>query len=283
MDLDKKIENLRSFVREKGGGGVVIAFSGGVDSSTLAAICHEILGEKAVAVTIISPVYPRDEIEEAKRVAGEIGIRHALVEADEFLDENFFRNSEDRCYHCKRGLLKVLRNVAGELGLKVVFDGTNYSELREHRPGFKAVREAEGVYSPWVECGFTKDEIRSLARKMGLSISDKPPMACLASRIPFGERITLERLARIEKAERIIKSSLGIRQVRVRDHDGLARIEVGREEREKFFDTLIMDMVAGELKKLGFKYVTMDLEGYRSGSMLPATKFGENGTYAGGS
>ncbi|MCX8187745.1 MAG: ATP-dependent sacrificial sulfur transferase LarE [Nitrososphaeria archaeon] len=271
MNLDKKLENLKNFLREKGGGGAVISFSGGVDSSTLAAICHDILGEKAVAVTIISPVFPREEVEEAKKVAREIGIKHVLIEADDFLDEKFFRNSEDRCYHCKRGLLRVLRNVAGELGLKAIFDGTNYSELSEHRPGLKAVREMEAVYSPWVECGFTKDEIRSLARKIGLSISDKPSMACLASRIPFGERITLERLDRIEKAEQIIKSTTGIRQARVRDHNGLARIEVGKDEREKFFDTMIMDMVAGELKKLGFKYVTMDLEGYRSGSMLPTT------------
>jgi len=268
MNFNEKYEKLRRFIREKGKDGVVIAFSGGVDSSTLAALCHEILGEKAVAVTAVSPTYPSEEIEEAKRVAREIGIKHILIETNELSDENFVRNPENRCYYCKRELLKSLKNVAEKLGFEAVFEGTNFSDLSEHRPGFKAVKEMDNVYSPWAENHFVKEEIRTIAKEMGLSVSDKPPLACLSSRIPFGERITAERLIRIGKAEQIIKEITGTRQLRVRDHNGLARIEVGRDERELFFNTEVMDRIADELKKLGFKYVTMDLEGYKTGSML---------------
>jgi len=246
----------------------VIAFSGGVDSSTLAAVCHEILGGKVVAVTAVSPVYPQEEVEEAKKVAKEIGIKHILLETNELLNEDFVRNPENRCYYCKKELLKSLKSLAEELGFKAVFEGTNYSDLNSHRPRFKAVKEMENVYSPWAENGFTKEEIRTIARRIGLSVSDKPPLACLASRIPFGEKITLEKLNRIGKAENIIRKITQAKQLRVRDHNGLARIEVGRDERQIFFNTKIMDIIAKELIELGFKYVTLDLEGYRSGSML---------------
>jgi uncharacterized protein len=264
MYFGQKYEKLRSFIKEKGKDGVVIAFSGGVDSSTLAAICHEILGGKAVAVTAVSPVYPQEEVEEAKKIAKEIGIKHILLETN----EDFVRNPENRCYYCKRELLESLKSLAENLGFKAVFEGTNYSDLNGHRPGFKAVKEMENVYSPWAENGFTKEEIRTIARRIGLSVSDKPPLACLASRIPFGEKITLEKLNRIGKAENIIRKITRARQLRVRDHNGLARIEVGRDERQIFFNTKIMDIIAKQLTELGFKYVTLDLEGYRSGSML---------------
>jgi len=268
MNLDEKYERLRRFIYEKGKDGVVIAFSGGVDSSTLTALCKEILGEKAVAVTAVSPTYPQEEIEEAKKVARDIGIRHIIVETNDLLNENFVRNPEDRCYYCKKELFICLKNVAEKLGFKAIFEGTNFSDLSGHRPGFKAVKEMEDVYSPWAENNFTKEEIRMIARRMGLSVSDKPPLACLASRISFGERITAEKLIRVGKAEQIIKRITGTRQLRVRDHNGLARIEVGRDERNLFFDAKVMDRIANELRKLGFKYVTMDLEGYKTGSML---------------
>jgi uncharacterized protein len=268
MDFSQKYEKLRSFIKENGKDGVVIAFSGGVDSSTLAAICHEILGEKAVAVTAVSPVYPQEEVEEAKKIAKEIGIKHILLETNQLLNEDFVRNPENRCYYCKKELLESLKSLAENLGFKAVFEGTNYSDLNGHRPGFKAVKEMENVYSPWAENGFTKEEIRTIARRIGLSVSDKPPLACLASRIPFGEKITLEKLNRIGKAENIIRKITRARQLRVRDHNGLARIEVGRDERQIFFNTKIMDIIAKQLTELGFKYVTLDLEGYRSGSML---------------
>jgi uncharacterized protein len=272
MDFSQKYEKLRGFIKEKGKDGVVIAFSGGVDSSTLAAICHEILEEKAVAVTAVSQIYPQEEVEEAKKIAKEIGIKHILLETNQLLNEDFVRNPENRCYYCKRELLESLKSLAEKLGFKALFEGTNYSDLNGHRPGFKAIKEMGNVYSPWALNGFTKEEIRTIARRIGLSVSEKPPIACLASRIPFGEKITLEKLNRIEKAENIIRKITQVRQLRVRDHDGLARIEVGRDERQIFFNTKIMDIIDEELRRLGFKYVALDLEGYRSGSMLLSLK-----------
>jgi len=258
----------KRFIMDKGKEGVIVAFSGGVDSSTLAYVCHEILGDKAVAITAVSPTYPPGEVEDAKRIAKEIGIRHMLIETNELSNENFAKNPENRCYYCKGELLDSLQKVADKLGFRAIFEGTNLSDLSGHRPGFRAVLERENVYSPWVENGFTKDEIRALAKRLGLPIHDKPPLACLASRIPFGERITAERLNRIGKAEEIIKRICGVRQLRVRDHNGLARIEVGKDEMELLFDNRIINQITTELKRLGFKYVTLDLEGYRAGSML---------------
>ena len=266
--IDKKYEKLKKFIREKGKNGAVIAFSGGIDSSTLAAISHSVLGAKAVAVTATSPTYTLEELEEAKSIAKEIGIRLILVETDELLDENFVRNPENRCYYCKKELLKRLLEKACELRVGAVFEGTNFSDLEDHRPGFKAVKEMQKVYSPWVEAGFTKDEIRDIAKKMGISVQDKPANACLASRVPFNERITREKLVLIGKAEQVVRELTGVRQVRVRDHNGLARIEVKKDERKSLCDAEVLDEIASRLKTLGFKFVTIDAEGYRTGSML---------------
>ena len=274
--LNEKYERLRRFIEEKGKDGVVIAFSGGVDSSTLAAVCFDVLREKAVAVTARSPTYPAEEMEEAKNIAREIGIRHQIMETNELSSENFVKNPENRCYYCKKELLECLQDFARRVGFKVVFEGTNFSDLGGHRPGFKAIQERENVFSPWVETGFTKEEIRALAHKRGLSIHDKPALACLASRIPFGEQITEERLSRVGRAELLIKRISGVRQLRVRDHNGLARIEVGEDERALFFNVRIIDKIAEGLKRLGFKFVTLDLEGYRTGSMLAAIETKED-------
>jgi uncharacterized protein len=265
---NEKYEELKRYIKEKGKDGVVIAFSGGVDSSTLAAVSHNILGEKVVAVTAESPTYTPEELEEAKNVAKEIGIRLYVVETDELSNENFSKNPENRCYYCKKELLERLQKVANGLGFKAVFEGTNFSDLSDHRPGFKAVQKMENVYSPWVDTRFTKEEIQAIARKMGLSVHNKLPLACLASRIPYNERITAKKLNRIGKAEHVIRKITGVRQLRVRDHKGLARIEVGRDERKLFFNVDILDKIADDLKRLGFKFVTIDLEGYRTGSML---------------
>lgn len=267
-DLTAKYERLRRFIQERGKDGVVIALSGGVDSSTLAAVCHDVLGERAVAVTAKSPTYPPQELKEAKRVAEEIGIKHYIIETNELRNENFVKNPENRCYYCKKELLCTLQNFAQKLKFKTVFEGTNLSDLGGHRPGFNAVKEMENVFSPWAENGFTKEEIRAIAQKLRLSVYNKPALACLASRIPFGEQITEERLSRVGKAEQIVKKISGVRQLRVRDHQGLARIEVGRDERKLLFNHEIMDKIAEELKRLGFRFVTFDLEGYRTGSML---------------
>ena len=266
--LSEKYENLKRFIKEKGERGVVVALSGGVDSSTLLAVCHEVLGEKAVAVTAKSATYPPEEMDEAQRIAREIGVRHYIVETDELSSEDFVRNPENRCYYCKKELLDVLRNFADEFGFKAIFEGTNFSDLSGHRPGFKAIRESKNVFSPWAENEFKKEEIRALAQELGLSVHSKPALACLASRIPFGERITKEKLNRVGSAEQLIKKISGVRQLRVRDHNGLARIEVGRDERKLFFTVEIIDKISRELKQLGFKFVTLDLEGYRMGSML---------------
>ncbi len=266
----QRYEELKQYIGRVGKDGVVIAFSGGVDSSTLAKVSYEVLGEKAIAVTAMSPTYPLSELEDAKHVAAEIGIRHQITTTDELSNEDFAGNPENRCYYCKTELLDKLKETAQKMGFKVVFEGTNRSDLGGHRPGFTAVKERTFVLSPWVECGFTKDDIRQLARQLGLSVHDKPSLACLASRVAFDTRITKERLERIERAEEFIKSVSGVRQVRVRDHDGLARIEVGRDERCYLLDVDILDEVSKQLKQLGFTLVTIDIDGYRTGSMIAA-------------
>lgn len=270
--LRRKYENLKLFIREKGKGGAVVAFSGGVDSSTLAAICFEVLKDHVAALTATSAAYPCEELEEAKKIAKEIGIKHYVVETHELSDENFVCNSENRCYYCKGELLDVFQDYVAELKFKAIFEGTNYSDLGGHRPGFKAVTERGDVFSPWVEAKFTKEDIRDLAREHRLSIFDKPASPCLVSRIPYGERITEERLRRIESAEKAIRKITGVKELRVRDHGTLARIEVGKSERRLLFNAMTMDKIADTLRKLGYKFITMDLEGYRTGSLLTDSK-----------
>jgi pyridinium-3,5-biscarboxylic acid mononucleotide sulfurtransferase len=266
--LNRKLEALKCFIAEKGKDGVVIAFSGGVDSSTLAAVTHEVLGKKALAVIAQSPTYTSEELRDAKRIAAEIGIKLEVVETNELDNPNFNKNPENRCYYCKKTLLQTLIDHAHNHGFKVVFEGTNFSDLSDHRPGFKAVQEAQDVYSPWMITGFSKDEIRQVAKTMRLSVHDKPALACLASRIPFNEKITAEKLCRIDLAEQAVKALTGVKQIRVRDHNGLARIEVAKSERALFLCVEVLDKVTEKLKALGFKYVALDLEGYQSGSML---------------
>jgi len=267
-NLNHKLGELKRFIKEKGKDGLVIAFSGGVDSSTLAAVSHEVLGERAVAVIAQSPTYTSEELRDAKKIAADIGIKLYVVETNELENPDFNKNPENRCYYCKKTLLQTLIELANKLGFKAVFEGTNFSDLNDHRPGFKAVQEVKGVFSPWMVNGFSKEEIRQVAKQMGLSVHDKPALACLASRIPFNEKITAEKLSRIDRAEQAVKAATGVKQVRVRDHNGLARIEVAKTERSLFCNVDVLDRVAEELKKLGFKYVTFDLEGYQSGSML---------------
>ena len=180
-ELSDKIERLRCFIRQTGKEGVVVAFSGGVDSSTLAAVSHKVLGDKVVAVTAKSPTYTSEELEDANRVAKEIGIKLFIIETDELSNEDFSRNPENRCYYCKKELLKNLTDFAHELGFKTVFEGTNFSDLNDHRPGFQAVKEAKNVCSPWMLNKFSKSEIRQVAKQIGVSVHDKPALACLAS------------------------------------------------------------------------------------------------------
>lgn len=209
---------------------------------------------------------PPWEVEEATRVAKEIGIRHEILEGNELEDPNFVRNPPNRCYFCKKGLAAKLKKFAKEVGLRSIADGSNADDLSDYRPGRLALEE-EGISSPLAEVGLTKEEIREIARELGLSVADKPPMACLASRIPYGQEITLDKLKMVAKAEAAVKKIAKVKQVRVRDHDGIARIEVNPKERVAFFNEAVMDEVAKELRTMGFKYVTLDLEGYVQGSM----------------
>jgi uncharacterized protein len=267
-ELAPKLERLKGWIAEKGKDGVVIAFSGGVDSATLAVVTSEVLGEKAVAVIAQSPTYTLEELQDAKKVAAEIGIKLYTIQTNELSNPAFSSNPENRCYFCKKELIQSLKNFAEQFGFKTVFEGTNFSDLNDHRPGFKAVQEANDVYSPWAENKFSKDEIRQIAKNLGLSIYDKPALACLASRIPYNQAITQEKLVRIEKAEKIVKALTGIKQLRVRDHDGLARIEVSKPDLHLFCDVAVWEKIAEALEQLGFDFVTLDLQGYRSGSML---------------
>ena len=266
--LNDKLLKLSDFIREKGRDGVVVAFSGGVDSSTLTAVAHQVLGDKVVAVTAKSPTYTSAELDDARQVAKAIGVKLFIVETNELENPEFSKNPENRCYFCKKELLQTLVNFAHTIGFQAVFEGTNFSDLKDYRPGFQAVKEIADVYSPWMIRGFSKDEIRLVAKQMGLSVHDKPALACLASRIPFNQKITAEKLQRVEKAEEAIKAILPVTQLRVRDHNGLARIEVPKSQRELFCSGEVLDKVSEALKALGFSFVTFDLEGFRSGSML---------------
>jgi uncharacterized protein len=267
--IHQKLSSLKHYIAEVvDNEGVIIAFSGGVDSSTLAAISHMVLGKKAVAAIAQSPIHITEELQNAKKIAAEIGIALYCVQTDELSNPNFSANSENRCYYCKKDLLVCLKNLANQLGFKIIFEGTNYSDLSSHRPGFEAMQEISGVFNPWIANKFTKDEIRQLAKHLGLSVYDKPSLACLASRIAFNQKITQEKLLRIDNAEQVVKAVSGVKQVRVRDHDGLARIEVPKTEFLIFNKITVWDQISNSLLKLGFKYVTLDLQGYRSGSML---------------
>lgn len=246
---------------------VLVAFSGGVDSSVVLTVASLALGRSSVlAITATSPIHHEEDLAWAKRVAELLGVTHILVESHELEDPNFISNPPNRCYFCKKSLAKELSKVAERFGAKTVVDGTNASDLSGYRPGLLAFVEA-GVRSPLAEVGITKDEAREIARALSLPNWDRPSMSCLATRIPYGEPIDVEKLKRVAEAEKIVKALTGVSVVRVRDHGYIARIEVGRDERKKLFNDSTMDRVAEELRKLGYKYVTLDLHGYRSGSL----------------
>ncbi|MUW14729.1 ATP-dependent sacrificial sulfur transferase LarE [Halorubrum sp. CBA1125] len=248
--------------------GVLVAFSGGVDSSVVAALARDALGEDAVACTARSETLPAAELDDAKRVADEIGIRHETVTFSELDDPNFVANDGDRCYHCRTMRLGRMYETARDLGIDTVCDGTNADDPGEgHRPGLRAVEELD-VFSPLLDAGIAKDEVREIAAAYGLSVADKPSMACLSSRIPTGLEVTEERLTRVEKAERVLRE-WGFEGFRVRDHDGLARVEIAPDELERALDPAFADAVHEHLTDVGFEYVTLDMAGYRTGSVSP--------------
>jgi uncharacterized protein len=266
LSLDQKYHTLlETIVRiGEGTGGVAVAFSGGVDSSLLCYAAHEALGDKAIAVTIVSPMLPQSELLCAGQVAAQIGIEHILVREDE-IDAKVAENPVNRCYFCKKLEFGAVVQVAEERGIHTVFDGSNLDDQGDYRPGLTALSEL-GIVSPLREAHLQKNEIRELARCYKLAVWDKPAYACLASRIPYGEKIDTEKLARIERSEDVLRS-LGFNQFRVRSHDSIARIEVSPEERPRFFDEALLDRISQTLKSFGFVYVAFELEGYHMGSL----------------
>lgn len=251
----------------KNGDSAVVALSGGVDSAVVALAAKQALGKNAIAITADYKTLADEELSTARQVAKEIGIEHKVIEYDELGNPEFVKNDAMRCYHCRTELGQHLAEEARKQDVALIVDGTNTDDLSDYRPGIQALRE-NGVRSPMVELGITKPEIREIAKRAGLSVYDKPSNACLASRIPAGNEVTYAKLQRIESAEIIVKSIFAVRQVRVRDHGELARIEVGKDELQKLFDAEKLALLDRKLKAVGFKFVSVDAAGYKTGKLV---------------
>jgi uncharacterized protein len=266
MVIEQKLDRLRTLLR--GMKCAVLAYSGGVDSSLLLRAAAEVMGPRLIAVTAVSETYPPGELEAAKEFARTLGVTHRILRTQELASEEFARNSPERCYFCKKELYGKLKKIAETEGISCILDGSNTDDLDDYRPGRKAAEEFS-VRSPLVETGLSKSDVREIARFLNLPAWDKPSLACLSSRIPYGTRITPDIIETIKTAEDHLRV-LGLRQVRVRHHGDIARIEIDREAFGQILSNEAAEKITTALKGLGYTYVCLDLEGYRTGSMNTA-------------
>lgn len=262
-ELQAKSDALQARLAETGK--LLVAFSGGVDSSYLAWAAKQAIGDNALAVTAVSPSYPRDHREMAEQVVADFAIPHKFIDTHEMESEAYRRNAPDRCYHCKSELFDRMKIVREQLGFESVAYGVNTDDTGDFRPGHRAADE-RGVLSPFLDVGLSKQEIRDLSREAGLPTADLPSSACLSSRLPYGTEVTTERLSQVEEGERLLRA-LGFVQVRLRHHGELARVEVEPSELPKALEPVMAKRITEAIKPLGFKYVSLDLEGYRTGSL----------------
>jgi uncharacterized protein len=261
--IQKKLESLKGIIKETEG--VLVAYSGGIDSTFLLKVALSVLGKNVIAVTVNSEVFAKKEIENAKKIARILGVKNLIIKIKHLNDENFVINSILRCYYCKKKIFSELLILANKFGFKNVIEGSNYDDTMDFRPGMRALKEL-GIKSPLKEAMLNKDEIRILSKQMKLPNWDKPPSPCLATRIPYGVRITKEELLKIESAEEFLLK-LGFREVRVRSHFDIARIEIPKYDIKKIFEMDRAEKIVRKFREIGYKFITIDLEGYRKGSM----------------
>jgi uncharacterized protein len=263
MELQDTLKQLKYNIKKVGS--LAVAYSGGVDSTFLLKIAHDVLKDQVIAVTARSSTYPERELNEAAEFTRSTGIKHIVIQSEELEIEGFTNNPPNRCYLCKYELFSKIKEVAGRHHILYIAEGSNIDDLGDYRPGMQAIKEL-GIISPLKDVRLGKDAIRKLSKQMGLPTWDKQSFACLASRFPYGEKITQEKLTMVDRAEQYLLD-LGFKQVRVRHHGDTARIEVAEAERLKFFDLELMDNVYKQFREIGFAYTSLDLKGYRTGSM----------------